>query len=50
MTGTFNLTVCVDELLFIGSQLVALGKSGKLGVWHSMSQHWQVGDMNSRWT
>ena len=40
--GPFNLTVAVDSLFFIGSHLVALNHSGKLGVWHAVSQNWQV--------
>jgi len=42
VVGTFNLTDVVDALFFIGSHLVALNQSGKLGVWHAMSQNWQV--------
>jgi len=42
IAGTFNLTAVVDALFFIGSHLVALNRSGKLGVWHAMSQNWQV--------
>jgi len=34
--------VSVDSLFFIGSQLVALSKLGKVGVWHSMTHNWQV--------
>ena len=41
-TGTFNLSVPVDALFFIGSQLVATSHTGKIGVWNSMTQHWQV--------
>lgn len=41
--GTFQFTVSVDHLFFIGSQLVALSHTGKVGVWHAMTQHWQVG-------
>jgi hypothetical protein len=41
-TGTFDLSVTVDALFFIGSQLVATSRTGKIGVWNSMSQHWQV--------
>lgn len=41
-TGKFSLNVSVDSLFFIGSQLVALSQTGKVGVWHAMSQHWQV--------
>lgn len=40
--GTFNLTAVVDTVFFIGSHLVALNRSGKLGVWHAVSQNWQV--------
>ncbi|KAF5303642.1 hypothetical protein FQA39_LY09889 [Lamprigera yunnana] len=43
--GTFNLSVKVEYLFFIGSQLVALSPSGKLGVWHAMTQHWQTQDV-----
>ncbi len=35
---TFALSVPVDELLFIGSQLVALSKTGVVGVRNSMTQ------------
>lgn len=37
--------VKVEYLFFIGSQLVALSPSGKLGVWHAMTQHWQTQDV-----
>lgn len=40
--GTFDLGVPVDALFFIGSQLVATSHTGKIGVWNSMTQHWQV--------
>ncbi|XP_077866824.1 BTB/POZ domain-containing protein KCTD3-like [Saccoglossus kowalevskii] len=40
--GTFNLGVPVDALFFIGSQLVATSKTGKVGVWHAMTQNWQI--------
>lgn len=43
--GIFNLHVKVEYLFFIGSQLVALSPSGKLGVWHAMTQHWQTQDV-----
>ncbi|XP_034942555.1 BTB/POZ domain-containing protein KCTD3 isoform X2 [Chelonus insularis] len=45
--GTFNLNVRVEYLFFIGSQLVALSPIGKIGVWHAMSQHWQIQDVVS---
>ena len=39
--------VVVESLFFIGSQLVALSRPpvGKIGVWHSMTQHWQIQDV-----
>lgn len=40
--GTFDLSVTVDALFFIGSQLVATSHTGKIGVWNSMTQHWQI--------
>ena len=45
--GTFNMHVAVESLFFIGSQLVALSRApvGKIGVWHSMTQHWQIQDV-----
>uniref|UniRef100_A0A2R5LAI4 BTB/POZ domain-containing protein KCTD3 n=1 Tax=Ornithodoros turicata TaxID=34597 RepID=A0A2R5LAI4_9ACAR len=43
--GTFNLSVPVDSLFFIGSQLVALSHLGKVGVWHAMTHHWQIQDV-----
>jgi predicted ABC-type exoprotein transport system permease subunit len=43
--GTFNLLVRVEYLFFIGSQLVALSPTGKIGVWHAMTQHWQIQDV-----
>lgn len=41
-SGLFALSVGVDSLFFIGSQLVALSRHGKIGVWHSVNQNWQV--------
>ncbi|EZA55758.1 BTB/POZ domain-containing protein KCTD3 [Ooceraea biroi] len=43
--GTFNLSVRVEYLFFIGSQLVALSPTGKIGVWHAMTHHWQIQDV-----
>lgn len=43
--GTFHFNVSVDHLFFIGSQLVALSHTGKVGVWHAMTQHWQIQDV-----
>ncbi|XP_062595275.1 BTB/POZ domain-containing protein KCTD3-like [Saccostrea cucullata] len=43
--GKFSLNVSVDSLFFIGSQLVALSQTGKVGVWHAMTQHWQIQDV-----
>ena len=39
--GTFDLGAVVHRLFFIGTQLVALSPSGRIGVWNSMTQHWQ---------
>ncbi|KAI1727139.1 BTB/POZ domain-containing protein [Ditylenchus destructor] len=43
--GTFSLSVQIDKLFFIGNQLVALSKTGKVGIWHSMTLNWQVQDV-----
>ncbi|XP_038073163.1 BTB/POZ domain-containing protein KCTD3-like [Patiria miniata] len=43
--GTFDLAVHVDSLFFIGSQLVATSHTGKVGVWHAVTQHWQTQEM-----
>ena len=33
----------VDDLLFVGCQLVALSRrAGRVGVWHGMTQQWQI--------
>ncbi|CAD5223432.1 unnamed protein product [Bursaphelenchus okinawaensis] len=41
----FSLNAIIDKLFFIGSQLVALSWTGKVGVWNSMSHNWQVQDV-----
>ncbi|XP_015250617.1 PREDICTED: BTB/POZ domain-containing protein KCTD3-like isoform X1 [Cyprinodon variegatus] len=43
--GIFSLGVPVDDLFFIGSQLVATSHTGKVGVWNAVTQHWQVQDV-----
>uniref|UniRef100_A0A0K0FVV6 SH3KBP1-binding protein 1 (inferred by orthology to a human protein) n=1 Tax=Strongyloides venezuelensis TaxID=75913 RepID=A0A0K0FVV6_STRVS len=40
--GIFQMTAPIVKLFFIGSQLVALSKTGKVGIWHSISQSWQI--------
>ena len=40
--GSFNLSVPVDALSFVGSQLVAISYTGKIGVWNVMTQNWRV--------
>ena len=40
--GHFSLHVTVDQLFFIGAQLVALSPTGRIGVWNSLANHWQV--------
>ena len=41
-TASFDMKISVDGLFFIGNQLVALSYTGKVAVWQSMTQHWQV--------
>jgi len=43
--GNFSLHVTVDQLFFIGSQLVALSPTGRIGVWNSLAQHWQAQEL-----
>uniref|UniRef100_A0A669D4N8 Potassium channel tetramerization domain containing 3 n=1 Tax=Oreochromis niloticus TaxID=8128 RepID=A0A669D4N8_ORENI len=43
--GIFSLGVPVDDLFFIGNQLVATSHTGKVGVWNAVTQHWQVQDV-----
>ncbi|KAM9817522.1 LOW QUALITY PROTEIN: BTB/POZ domain-containing protein KCTD3 [Neosynchiropus ocellatus] len=43
--GVFDLGVPVDDLFFIGNQLVATSHTGKVGVWNAVTQHWQVQDV-----
>lgn len=43
--GNFSLHVTVDHLFFIGSQLVALSPTGRIGVWNSLAQHWQAQEL-----
>jgi len=45
LIGNFNLNINVDNLFFIGSQLVATSCTGKIGVWNSLSQLWQTQDI-----
>lgn len=43
--GLFSLQVTVDQLFFIGAQLVALSPTGRIGVWNSLANHWQVQEL-----
>ena len=36
------MKIPVDGLFFIGNQLVAITNTGKVAVWQSVQQHWQV--------
>lgn len=45
LIGNFSFNANVDNLFFIGSQLVATSSVGKIGVWNSISQLWQTQDM-----
>lgn len=41
--GEFDLGIQIDALFFIGSQVVAISYTGKVGIWNSrMPRHWQV--------
>ena len=40
--GIFDMRVHVDALFFIGSQLVSTSSKGKVGVWHAMTQNFQI--------
>lgn len=42
MKASKDMSIRVDALFFIGSQLVAISKSGKVVVWHAMTHQWQV--------
>uniref|UniRef100_A0A915ICI4 BTB domain-containing protein n=1 Tax=Romanomermis culicivorax TaxID=13658 RepID=A0A915ICI4_ROMCU len=44
--GIFSLAnAAVHALLFIGGQLIALSKGGQVGIWHGVTQNWQVQDV-----
>jgi hypothetical protein len=45
LIGTFSLGASVDHLFFIGAQLVATKCTGKIGVWNSLTQLWQIQDV-----
>ena len=45
LVGNFSLQASVENLFFIGSQLVATSSVGKIGVWNSLSQLWQTQDV-----
>ena len=45
LINTFSLGASVDHLFFIGSQLVATKCTGKIGVWNSLTQLWQIQDV-----
>ncbi|CAI5450307.1 unnamed protein product [Caenorhabditis angaria] len=44
--GCFTMGVQVDNLFFVGTQMVALSRMGKCGIWHSATQNWQAQDMS----
>ena len=41
-TATLDMKIPVDGLFFVGTQLVAISNTGKVAVWQSVQQHWQV--------
>ena len=43
ISGKFDLGIQIDALFFVGSQVVAISYTGKVGIWNSrMPRHWQV--------
>ena len=42
LTGQFNVTVTIDALFYVGTQLVCLSYTGKIGVWNVLTQSWRV--------
>lgn len=45
--ATYDLTVAVDDLFFIGNQLLATSRTGKIGVRNAVTQAWQLQDMKA---
>ncbi|CAI2353564.1 unnamed protein product [Caenorhabditis sp. 36 PRJEB53466] len=43
--GLFSMNVSIDNLFFVGTQMVALSRTGKVGIWHSATQNWQAQDV-----
>ncbi|XP_066910884.1 BTB/POZ domain-containing protein KCTD3-like [Clytia hemisphaerica] len=43
--GHFNLTVTIDASFFVGTQLVCLSYTGKIGVWNVHTKSWRVQDV-----
>jgi hypothetical protein len=43
---SFDMGMTVDAMFFIGSQLVAISHTGKVVVWHAMTEHWQKQSLN----
>ncbi|CAB3398944.1 unnamed protein product [Caenorhabditis bovis] len=43
--GSFTMAVPIDNLFFVGTQMVALSRMGKVGIWHSATQNWQAQDV-----
>uniref|UniRef100_A0ACB8FFC5 SH3KBP1-binding protein 1 n=1 Tax=Sphaerodactylus townsendi TaxID=933632 RepID=A0ACB8FFC5_9SAUR len=44
--GVFHLGVPVEGLLFVGNQLIATSRLGKIGVWNAVTKHWQTQDVS----
>ena len=42
LAASFDMGITVDAMFFIGNQLVAISRTGKVVVWHAMTEHWQV--------
>jgi hypothetical protein len=45
LSDAFDLTVPIDDLFFIGNQLIATSKTGKIGVRNAVTRAWQRQDV-----
>ncbi|XP_051900121.1 SH3KBP1-binding protein 1 [Pristis pectinata] len=43
--GTFALGPPLEDLFFVGNQLIATSHTGKVGVWNAVTKHWQIQDV-----
>ncbi|XP_032870130.1 SH3KBP1-binding protein 1 [Amblyraja radiata] len=43
--GTFTLGPPLEDLFFVGNQLIATSHTGRVGVWNAVTKHWQIQDV-----